>query len=76
MTTRPGGHLPAAAVTRVSEAAQSWLLLSAIHQQFGPSQDGAVERDMLEAERRLREAIRSLPGSAAKEDFIQRVMRS
>ncbi len=54
---RPGGHLPIAAVKRVQEAANSWLLLNAIYQQFGPSPDGAVERDMLDAENRLRRSV-------------------
>jgi len=71
---RPGGQLPASAVQRIAEAAQSWMTLCAIWQQFGPSPDGAVERDMLSAEHRLREAIHALPPSAAKADYIERVM--
>jgi hypothetical protein len=57
---RPGNHLSAAAVRRVQEAASSWLLLWQIWNQFGPSTDGAVERDMLGAEARLQDAIDTL----------------
>ena len=54
---RPGGHLDAGVVKRVKEAASSWEMLWMIHNQFGPSPDGAVERDMIAAEDRLRTAI-------------------
>lgn len=45
------------AVKRISEAASSWVMLWSIWNQFGPSPDGAVERDMSSAEDRLRKAI-------------------
>lgn len=57
---RPGGHLNAATVKRVREAAASWELLWSIWNQFGASPDGAVERDMIAAEDRLRAATAAL----------------
>ena len=44
-------------VRRIQGAANSWLFLNEIYQQFRPSQDGAVERDMRAAEMRLKTAI-------------------
>lgn len=57
---RPGGHLSAASVKRIQEAASSWLMLWEIWNQFGASADGAVERDMHAAENRLSEAVYSI----------------
>ena len=57
---RSGGHLDTSAVMRVKEAADSWQGLWVIWNQFGASPDGAVERDMLAAEQRLKAAIGSL----------------
>lgn len=61
MANYPGGQLPRGAVQRIAEAAGGWMLLAEIWQRFGPSTDGAVERDMRSAEDRLRRAIADLP---------------
>lgn len=65
---RPGGQLPAGTVLRIAEAANGWLLLREIWQRFGPSTDGAVERDMLGAEARLHDAIKDLGGQEPQEE--------
>lgn len=57
---RPSGQANAGTMQRVHEAAGSWLVLWQIWNQFGPSPDGAVERDMRNAETRLREAFAAL----------------
>lgn len=67
---RPGGHLNAQTVHRIREAAASWELLWSIWNKFGPSPDGAVERDMRSAESRLRDAIRVLDVIASRRDRI------
>jgi hypothetical protein len=57
---RPGGHLLAADVKRIAEAANSWITLWSIWNQFGASADGAVERDMRSAESRLKDAMSAI----------------
>jgi hypothetical protein len=49
-----------ATIRRIAEATQSWLLLDRIRFQFGPSPDGAVERDLQNAEERIRKAVDEL----------------
>lgn len=58
-------QIPTVTVQKISEAAQSWLLLRAIESQFG-DQDGAVGRDMRAAEERLRSAISEMPEPPAR----------
>lgn len=61
MANYPENQMPAGTVQRIAEAANGWCMLHGIWQKFGPSTDGAVERDMRGAEDRLRSAISDLP---------------
>lgn len=60
MRERIANHVPTVVIQRIAEAANSWMLLRAIEQQFG-DQDGCVGRDMRAAEARMRTAIAEMP---------------